>query len=175
MKRFLILLLASASLAGCETAGPPPLIVVPPPPVSEAFRAADFAWSTTPGANRIDGVLAMRTGSVRYSCSGSTVILMPQTPWSQRRVTTLYGSPTAATVPVDVVRARTPPAPPEFNRFVRTSPCAGDRFTFGNLADGTWFLITLARPSTAGGAQVAVMRRVETRGGRPIQVVLGAS
>ena len=156
MKRILILLLASASLAGCETAGPPPPIVVPPPPVSEAFRAADFAWSTTPGANRIDGVLAMRTGAVRYSCSGSTVILMPQTPWSQRRVTTLYGSPTAATVPVDVVRA-------------------GDRFTFGNLADGTWFLITLARPSTAGGAQVAVMRRVETRGGRPIQVVLGAS
>ena len=177
MKRLLTLLLAcAAGLSACETAGPPaPMPVPPPPPVVESFRAADFAWSVPPGQNRIEGALGMRQGQVRYSCTGSTVILMPETAWSRRRVMILYGSATNATVPVDIVRARTPPAPPEFGRYVRSGPCTGDRFAFNGLADGAWFLITLARPTTPGGGQVAVMRRVETYGGRPVQVVMGGN
>ena len=175
MKRLLLaLLLTSVGLAACETtgggsSGPTP----PPPPVTDAFRAQDFAWSTPTGANRIDGALALRVSNVRYSCTGSAVILVPETAWSRRRMTTLYGSPTGATVAVDVVRARTPPAPPEFGTYVRSTPCAADHFTFTGLADGAWFVITQARATVGTGAQMAIMRRVETRGGRPTTVNLG--
>jgi len=174
MKRLLTILLACAGLAACETTGGGGPTMPPVPPPSNEFRAQDFAWSTVPGQNRVDGALVMRVGQTRYTCTGSTVILMPETPWTHRRVEVLYGSATSATVPVETVRARTPPSPPEFGRYVRSSACVADRFTFTALADGAWYIITLARPPMPGGQQVAVMRRVETRGGRPTQVVMGS-
>jgi hypothetical protein len=87
-------------------------------------------------------------------------------------VITLYGSATVAAVPVDIVRSRTPPAPQELGRYVRAGACTADRFAFTGLPDGAWYLITVSKPAQGSGAQVAVMRRVETRGGRPTQVVL---
>ena len=70
-------------------------------------------------------------------------------------------------MPADDVRARTPSAPnDDYSSFVRRTTCdAADRFTFSNLPDGAWFVITVARP-LAGGESVAIMRRVVTRGGR---------
>ena len=147
---------------------PPPA----PPPSPDAFRAQDFSWASVPGTNRIDGVLVHRVGNVRYSCTGSSVVLMPDTAWSRRRMNALYGSSSVAAVPVDIVRSRTTPAPPELGRFVRASPCTADRFSFSGLPDGAWYVITVSKPAQGSGAQVAVMRRVETRGGRPTQVVL---
>lgn len=175
MKRLLLaLLLTSVGLAACETTGSgSPGNHTPPPPTSDAFRAQDFAWSVPTGANRIDGAVNLRVSNVRYSCNGSAVILVPETAWSRRRMTTLYGTPNGATVAVDVVRARTPAAPPEFGTYVRSTPCAVDRFTFTGLTDGSWFVITQARPTTGSGAQMAIMRRVETRGGRATTVNLG--
>jgi hypothetical protein len=177
MKRLLTLLAACSVLAACETTGGMQPVPTPPtPPPTAEFRAADFAWSTVPGADRIDGALSMRQGRVAYSCTGSTVILMPDTPWSRRRVSVLYGSDQNAIVATDVVRSRTPPAPPEFGRYVRSAACTGDRFSFTALPDGVWYVIILARPQTqtAGAGQMAVMRRVETHAGRPTQVVMGS-
>lgn len=175
MKRTLTLLLACSALAACETTGGGPPVTPPPPAVAE-FRAQDFAWSTVPGQNRIEGALVMRQGSTRYTCTGSTVVLMPETAWTRQRVQVLYGSTTGATVPEADVRSRTPPAPPELNRYVRTASCVSDRFAFSGLGDGSWFVITLARqPTSAQAPRIAVMRRIETRGGRPTQVVLGGS
>ena len=39
------------------------------------------------------------------------MVLTPETLWSRRRMTILYGSPSSAAVPVATVRARTPSAP----------------------------------------------------------------
>ena len=78
----------------------------------------------------------------------------------------LYGSPTRADVPLEIVRARTPSAPSgDYARYVRKTTCdTGNRFSFAGLPDGAWFVITLARPES-GGDPVAIMRRVETNGG----------
>jgi hypothetical protein len=172
MHRSLLPLLVVLGLAACETMPPPP----PPPPLQEppsayVFRSGDFAWSAIPGANRIDGHIAFRQGAMLYTCSN--VALIPEAPFSARRMITLYGSAVGAQIPVGEVQARTTPAPDGFNAFVRTTTCDGQgRFSFTGLPDGSWFVLTPARPMSGQGPQMALMRRVVTRGGRPVVIEL---
>ena len=177
MMRLALIALAATTLAACaETplgpVGPPP---GPPPsayiPGSGAvFRARDFAWSAQPGEGSILGSLAYRPGGVRYGCEGGDVILTPETAWTRRRMVILYGSPAAAAVPLEIVRARTPSAPSgDYASYAKKTVCDGaNHFRFDGLPDGGWFVITLARPVGGPGEPIAVMRRVETRGGQRI-------
>jgi len=44
---------------------------------------------------------------------------------------------------------------------------------FSGLANGAWFVITVAKPVAPGkGPDIAIMRRVEIRGGKPVGVDL---
>ena len=94
---------AAAALAGLVSACAPTL--GPPPPgmalnvPDESFRAGDFAWSQTAGHNAIMGRLAVQTGPVHYTCTGSTVVLTPETPWSRRRMIVLYKSDLRSALP----------------------------------------------------------------------------
>lgn len=175
------LLSASAALllvAACApTMGPPP----PPPPGSDGpasantFRAGDFSWSAVPGPGRVDGRLVFRSGQARYSCEGAGVVLTPETPWTRRRMSILYKSPDRSALPADEVRARTPSAPSgDYSAFVKRTVCdANSRFSFSGLANGAWYVITVAKPVAPGtGPDIAVMRRVEVRGGRAVSVDL---
>ncbi|MDB5453055.1 MAG: putative lipoprotein [Caulobacteraceae bacterium] len=171
-RQSLIALIAALGIAACETVPPPP----PPPPPQAGpnayvYRSADFAWSAIPGANRIDGHVVYRQGATPYLCTNAALI--PETPFSARRMITLYGSAVGAIVPVAEVQARTTPAPDGFNEFVKTTTCdAQGRFSFSGLPDGSWFVLTAARPVSGAGPQMAVMKRVVTRGGRPVTVDL---
>ncbi|MFN3513238.1 MAG: hypothetical protein ACK41C_09350 [Phenylobacterium sp.] len=164
----------AALLSACAPVyGPPP--PPPGPPPAADFRAQDFAWSTRPGTGRVDGRLAYRQGQTRYTCAGAAVLLTPETPWSRRRMTILYNSPERAALPTAEVRARTPSAPSgDYSAFVRRTTCGSDdRFTFTGLPNGPWFVITVARPAGgAAGTEIAIMRRIEIRGGRPVVVDL---
>ena len=95
------------------------------------------------------------------------MILTPETAWSRRRMIILYGSATAAAVPVSIVRARTPSAPSgDYARYVRKTTCdETNHFSFLGLPDGAWFVITVGKPVDGSGEGVAVTRRVETHGG----------
>ncbi len=138
------------------------------------FSAQDFAWSQRAGANIIAGRVTYRQGAARYTCAGSAVVLTPETPWSSRRMAALYGSTTAAALPADEVRARTPNAPAgDAGPYVKRTTCDdADQFAFGGLPDGAWYAITVARPAAGGGQTVALMKRVVVRGGRTTPVVL---
>ena len=166
MKRSVIIFLAAAALAGCETEGPPG--PPPPPPTGpgpEAFREADLAWAMTPGSDSIDGQLAFRGGTSRYTCQGQSVILAPESPWSRARMRVLYLSTSSAAVPKADVEHRTTAPPQAFVKYAKRTTCdAVGHFGFSGLPDGAWFVITVATP-TAGGQQIAIMKRVETHGG----------
>ena len=174
------LLSASAALllvAACApTLGPPP----PPPPgtggpaSAGVFRAEDFSWSAVPGPGRVDGRLTYKAGQTRYSCSGAGVVLTPETPWTRRRMSILYTSADRAALPADEVRARTPSAPSgDYSAFVKRTVCdANSAFSFSGLANGAWYVITVAKPVGGAGPDIAVMRRVEVRGGRAVKVEL---
>jgi hypothetical protein len=167
---------ASAALllvAACApTLGPPP----PPPPPSSTppspgvFRPEDFSWSAVPGPGRIEGRLAYRAGQTRYSCAGAGAVLTPETPWTRRRMTILYTSPERSALPADEVRARTPSAPSgDYSAFVKRTVCdQNSRFSFSGLANGAWYVITVAKPVGAPGPDIAIMKRVEVRGGRTL-------
>jgi hypothetical protein len=169
MKRIVSVIVAAAALAACETAPVGPPTAHAP---AATFRENDFAWSTGPGAGRIFGVLAYHDEGRRYTCKGEGVILAPETPWSRARMRALYLSTTSAALPVDEVRARTPPEHgAEYAHYARQTTCDADNhFAFHDLPNGAWYVITVATP-LGGGQRIAVMRRVVTDGGDD-QVVL---
>jgi hypothetical protein len=168
-------LAAAAVLAGCApTLGPPPPGGHRPSPGASSFKAEDFAWSTEPGRGGIAGRVTYRRGPTRFVCTGATVILTPETPWTRRRMKILYGSTEQAAESADTVRARTPSAPDgDYSAYVRRATCDGaNHFSFSKLPDGAWYVITIARPAGGQGQSVALMRRVVTKGGRPTPATL---
>ena len=171
-------LLAAAALLGALSAcapslGPPPpgRFAPPPPPVLDdgVFRAGDFAWSQAPGRNTLAGALSP-PGPIHYTCAGLTVVATPETSWSRRRMMVLYRSDQRASLPADDVRSRQNLAPAgDSDPYVKRAKCdAADHFVFPDLADGPWYLVTLAKPVAAAnaGPNLAVMRRVVARGGK---------
>lgn len=81
----------------------------------------------------------------------------------------LYKSDQRAALPADDVRSRQSLAPPgDSDPYVRRAKCdAADHFVFPNLPDGAWYLVTLAKPAAGqSGPNLAIMRRVATRGGK---------
>ena len=168
---FAALGLAATAAACAPTMGPPP----PRPTGPITFDARQFAWSQASGPNSIAGRLGYRQGATAFSCAGSTVVLTPETPWSRQRMAVLYGSTERAALPSDEVRARTDRAPPgDAGPYVKRATCdEAGRFTFTGLPDGAWYAITVARPAGQPDAEsTALMRRVVTRGGRTVSLVL---
>jgi hypothetical protein len=187
------LVLASGALlllAACEStpapapsrAGPPPRpaaqgpAATPPPAAgSAAFNAAEFAWSTKPGKGSVLGQVTYKAGGKAYVCSENGVVLSPETAWVRRRMEILYQSSDHATQPAADVRARSPPERnPAYDQVVKRAQCdATGKFTFANLADGTWYVISVIRtaPNVAAG-EMAVMRRVVIKNGAAVKVSL---
>ena len=171
MQRLVLLMISAFVLAACaEGQGgldqAPVANYEPPPPGGGAFDAADFAWSTAAGPGSIAGTLAYHRDGVRYSCEGGDVLLTPESAWSRRRMFILYGSATAAAVPLSIVRARTSSAGTgDYARFVRRTTCdAANHFSFHGLPNGGWFVITIGKPADGTGEPMALTRRVETHG-----------
>lgn len=163
--------LAAAALAACAPTPYPGGPVGVAAGAAGAFNAADFAWSERPGQAAIEGRVVYRQDGKAYECVGSAG-LTPDTPYTRARFRTLYGSTDRAAVPAAVVRARTvPDANANYSEFVRSERCENGRFRFSGLPDGGWFLIV---PVTTAGAEgpLVLMRRVDTRGGRTVNVAL---
>jgi hypothetical protein len=176
MKSVVTVAAVSLLLAACEQLpmGPGPTETGPPPaqaygvlPPASTFNNQEFAWSAAGGAGSLSGVFAYRRGPQRFVCRGDDVLLIPDTPWSRRRMLILYGSATSAAIPVSIVRARTPSAPTgDYARYVRKTTCDGDnRFAFGNLPIGSWYVVTIGKAADGQGEPIAVTRRVDLLGG----------
>lgn len=172
MHRMIFLAISAMALASCaegpEGFGPPPPPAYEPgPPGAVTFDSRDFAWSTASGTGVISGTLTYHQGGAHFSCQGGDVLLTPETPWSRRRMIVLYGSAVGAAEPVSIVRARTPSAGAgDYARFVRRTTCdEANHFSFRDLPDGAWFVITVGKPVDRPGEPIAVTRRVETHGG----------
>jgi hypothetical protein len=175
MQRTLMIVLASAALGACDTAGmsqaqPGPAYMPPSRGGPESFSEGDFAWSLGSGPGSVDGLMAYRSGGARYTCQD--VVLAPETPWSRARMRILYLSTTQAAMPVEDVKSRTPPEHgAEYARYARHATCdAGGHFAFSGIPNGAWYAITVAAPVN-GGVRMAVMKRIEIDGDN-VKVVL---
>jgi len=165
-------LVALIPLAACEPMyGPPAPHRITTPTEDTAFRAGDFAWSRVVGRNSLVGTVTFRPGTTHYTCSGATVVLTPETPWSRKRMDVLYLSSQRAALPIEEVRGRAGKAPPgDSDPYVKRAICDdASRFSFAGLADGAWFVVTIAKPAAGQtGPTMALMRRVVTTGGRTV-------
>ena len=161
----LALALAAAALSACAPTTGGGLPYAGP----AAFDEGDFGWSQAPGRNSIQGQVAFAQDGKTFACVGSAG-LTPDTPYTRARFRTLYGSTERAAIPAAVVRARDAgEAGADYRAYVRSERCENGRFRFSGLPDGGWFLIV---PVTAGEAPVVLMRHVDTRGGRVVNVTL---
>jgi hypothetical protein len=177
----LLLLAACESTPAPAPSRPPPSRpaaqgpATPPAAGSAAFSAAEFAWSTKPGRGSIQGQVTYKANAKAYVCSENGVVLSPETAWVRRRMEILYQSSDHATQAAADVRARTPPERnPAYDQFVKRAQCdATGKFAFANLADGTWYVISVIRtaPNVAAG-EMAVMRRVVIKNGAAVKVSL---
>ena len=162
------ILAAGALLGGCasvDSPGPGPV-----GPASSAFDIGDFGWSAQPGTASIEGQVRFSQEGRAFTCTGSAG-LTPETPYTRARFQQLYGSTEGAAVPEAVVRARTVADPnADYRTFVRSTPCTGGSFRFAELPDGSWFVIV--RVGAEGAQPTVLMRRVVTRGGRAVAIVL---
>jgi hypothetical protein len=168
-----LLLLAACATDG--TAPAPKSVTGGPPAATAAFKTADFAWSTVAGRGRIDGQLTYGQKGATFTCAGSDVVLTPETPWVRTRMTILYMSADKAALPAVQVRQRTPPErSQDYSNFVKRTKCdAANKFSFQGLADGAWFVITVAKPVVAGSTlDMAIMRRVTIKNGGTAKAVL---
>lgn len=137
---------------------------------SAEFSADAFAWSTRAGQASIEGRVAFAQDGKTFRCVGN-VGLIPDTGYTRARMQRLYGSAERAAVPAAVVRARSAGEQgADYRSYERAQACANDAFHFAGLPDGSWFLIS---PVKAGDDIVVLMKRVQTRGGRMINVTLG--
>ncbi len=173
----------AAALSACATVQPQrpsypvnrPAEPPPPPPTP----LDEFAWSTARGANVLLATVSYRPrAGERWSCSGQSVGLTPETSYSRNRIATLYSATDRAVQTVAAVRTRSAAnAGLDYGQFVRSTTCdARDSFSFQELPDGAWFLIVRVRPVSAAGQPagdgVVVMQRVEVRGGVTRQITL---
>ena len=165
------------ALGACATSGAPPASTGAAPlasaPGTAAFRTSDFAWSSATGSGAIQGQVTYRQKKTAYSCAN--VVLTPETPWVRQRMSILYRSTDSAALPAEEVRGRTPPErSQDYSNFVKRTACdPSGKFTFSGLPDGSWFVITVAKPANGvAGPEIAIMRRVSVQGGRAVSVKL---
>lgn len=150
------------AMAACATG--------PSGPASADFTTDAFAWSAVQGQGSIEGRVSFAQDGKSFDCVGN-VGLIPSTPYTQARMTRLYGSTTRAAVPAAVVRSRNEgEQAAEYRAFERAEACQNNSFRFDNLPEGQWFLIS---PVRSGDEVVVLMRQVQTRGSRVVPVTIG--
>ena len=164
--------LASAVIAGCAVPQPAP----PAPHVITApFDAAEARALMAPGVNQIkgNGFLRQQGGGV-VTCAGEPVYLVPATAYAAERMRVIYGSEAGG-----LGMEGRGPFPPNVQEYLdpqRDTQCdAQGWFTFDQVADGRFFVITLVRWKVGNSPQGGyLMRPVTVSGGQMKSLVVTA-
>lgn len=130
------LLALSLLLAACQTAAPPPPLVG-----NAAFDPQEAAFIKARGKTAIDGhaFLRARDGGTQ-NAAGEVVRLIPATAYAQARFAKLYG---AGKFVAAVNYPKPEPSDPRYGEFIRTTKTESNgRFSFANVAAGTYFIST---------------------------------
>ena len=141
--------------------------------IATPFDIKEASIINQAGKNTITGsALLKRNDGQTVTCAGEDVALLPYTTYTNSRMLALYGGTNKG-----INRFNRPtfvPDSPEYHSYQKRTQCnAQGFFTFKNVADGDYFVITAVRwtvsNSTQGGA---LMRRVAVKGGETAEIVL---
>ncbi len=173
MKLF-YLLLVSLIILGCAT---------PPPPPQKVKVIAVFDKDLTTkllaiGKNTIKGsALIRQSGGGVVTCAGFSVGLLPVTPYSEERLSFLYGGLNSGFRSALLYMQQRDPfefTDPEYQKLQKETKCdAQGFFKFENLADGEFFVVSTIVWSIGNVTQGGIiMQRVAVKGGELAEIVL---
>lgn len=169
MLRKLAVVVSMASvLAGCALPQQKPIAVKAP------FSVGEAAELTRPGVNIVSGsALIRQNGGGVVTCAGLPVLLVPQTAYATERVKAIYGNTTRGYNPI-TRRLSFTPDPSTYMQMTRETLCdAQGNFTFPDVADGSFYVISVITWTVANSPQGgSLMQFVDVRGGQSQQVVL---
>ena len=137
------------------------------------FDAQAIAWSKKPGANAIVGTAELTMLGQTKTCAGLEVRLVPDAPYTRDRVEMLYGTTSEGYVEADEARRiqqRSDAAvAPAYKRSHKVTTCDGKgRFSFANLADGSYYVLAPVlwrKPGASEPDGGFLMQRVALAGG----------
>jgi len=163
--RLLALAATTSLLSAC--------VVMQPVNIAAPFDTKEASIINKTGNNAITGsALIKRNDGQTVTCSGEEVTLLPYTAYTSARIGAIYGNNSKG-------MSRAPkrefiPDPAEYMTMRKNTTCnAQGFFSFKNLADGEYFVVTVVKwtvdYSVQGGA---LMRRVAVKGGETTEIVL---
>lgn len=135
MKSVVLPIALSLLVAGCATTEPP---LVSLQSSWDSTKAAHISQS---GLNGLKGNAFMRQqGGGVVTCAGSTVTLIPATPYAIERLGHLYGGGDTGFNNIRSIRFT--PDPPEYQSMARRTTCDSQgNFQFERIPDGEYFVV----------------------------------
>ncbi|WP_146180674.1 hypothetical protein [Pseudomonas sp. HMWF032] len=160
-----LLALAGVVLVGCAIAKPVNL--------TSSFNAQEARELTRPGVNIVSGsALIRQNGGGVVTCAGLQVLLIPKTAYAAERMRVIYGNTERGYNSVYRQVAFNPEIP-EYQSINRSTLCdAQGHFSFDDVADGSFFVVSQIVWNVGGPQGGAVMQAVTVRGGESKQLVL---
>ena len=166
--RFLIVVLASLTLAACQSSGP----------IHAAFDPQEAAFIKKKGAGAITGhAFLKRRSGINVYASGEVIRLTPVTAYSKERFARIYGARKFASA-IAIPRLEVDPVYASYTRTVKADHMG--RFRFDNVAPGRYFVSTQVTWSnqddffSQGGAMYDVVE-ISGREDRPVDVILSGN
>ncbi|MBU3562839.1 hypothetical protein [Polynucleobacter sp. Tro8-14-1] len=141
--------------------------------IATPFDAKEASVINQVGKNTITGsALIKRNDGQTVTCSGEEVNLIPYTTYANTRILALYGNSSKGINTYN--RPTFVPDVAEYKTMQKHTQCnAQGFFSFKNVADGDYFVVTAVRwtvnYATQGGS---LMRRVAVKGGETAEIVL---
>ncbi len=164
--RTLFVVLLTAGLVGCATSKPVQL--------SARFNADEARRLIQPGVNIVSGsALIRQNGGGVVSCAGLPVVLVPHTGYASERLRAIYGNTERGFNNV-YRQIKFTPDEPAYAQLSRQTICdAQGRFSFDDVADGRFYLISHITWQVGNMAQGgSLMQAVTVNGGQSRNVVL---
>ncbi|MDG2939377.1 hypothetical protein P7M32_01200 [Bisgaard Taxon 10/6] len=141
MKKILLCSLASLFLVGCAANN----TVI----LKNSFNEAEAQKLLTKGTNTITGSSFMRQkGGTVVTCAGQSVSLVPATSYAAERMTYIYRSDIKGAIPFNMFNELPSPKfvnePANFKNYSIKTVCdAQGNFTFENVADGDFYVVSI--------------------------------
>ncbi len=159
------LLVCMLLLEGCITSQPVKL--------SNTFDEEQARTMLRPGTNRIIGSAVMRQrGGGTVTCAGTTVTLVPETPYSSERLSMLYGSVDRGYCPM-YRQLRFENEDARYRAATRQTKCdAQGAFEFDQVSDGNFYVISMIVWGVRTVEGGSLMQRVTLRGNETKKIVL---